>query len=927
MALGVAQQNGIEITNMYVEEMFDVAIKQTAMQNGANESQVLTNVDKKYICDLVALEVNVYHPEGGILQAKNDNHTPWLDDRRAEIDWSHWNAYKQLMTGRLAERSLHTLNQVTDEVLNLIGDPEKEGIWDRRGLVMGTVQSGKTANYVGLINKAVDAGYKVVIVLAGMHDNLRSQTQFRIDEGFIGRNTRNGVGAKGSFGVGHYKKKGVDSYTAADASGDFNKTVANQVAVAIRGGLPKVFVVKKNKTILKNLREWLQVAAQLGEHQQKIPGIPLLVIDDEADQASINTKKENPSHVDLDNLNPKEYEPSAINAGIRRILNDFEQSSYVGYTATPFANIFQIMLDEPDNEFGDDLFPRSFIKTLAPPSNYVGPAELFGLVTKEGEDEKPGLPLTENITDLVDWIPDKHKKTHRPNIHFFPESLHEAICSFVLACAARLVREPTAEHHNSMLVHVTRFVAVQEEVTQQIRVKLDELRDGLLNQHPDENDTMQSLRNLWQDKFVPKITKMINDGHITIDDEWINFPEAKVQEAVGRISVKQMSGSSKDSLDYEIYNQTGRSFIAVGGDKLSRGLTLEGLTVSYYSRASKMYDTLMQMGRWFGYRHNYLDLCRLWTTSDIRVWYRHIATAAEELTQDFNEMVTQGRTPEDFGLRVRSHPDLMVTNRMKWRHGEKCLVTFSGFRPETVSFDKSLEERSFNLETLDSLIKQVTQEPNSNVSESSSGDIIISGISHHAICAYLDRLSDAESYRQTRYPLSTLRDYIERRTEDGGLVDWTVLLRSNSQATKSNMREVGKFHIGISHRTNNSYPEDSTYTIGSLISAEDEKVGLTAEEVQMAEKIAIERRKSKSDADSPKPKPYGSDFRMARRPESALLILYLLRDQEQYDEEKAQSIDDDPPYVGLCLSFPDDRIPGGQAIEYIVNPVWLNENR
>ena len=146
---------------------------------------------------------------------------------------------------------------------------------------------------------------------------------------------------------------------------------------------------------------------------------------------------------------------------------------------------------------------------------------------------------------------------------------------------------------------------------------------------------------------------------------------SQLPDVVSDIQVRMINGTAKDALDYSEYEGAGLKVIAIGGDKLARGLTLEGLCVSYFLRASRMYDTLMQMGRWFGYRPGYLDLCRLYTTPDLSEWFGHIADAAEELREEFDIMAATGATPREYGLKVQSHPVLMVNLKAKDEVGEE----------------------------------------------------------------------------------------------------------------------------------------------------------------------------------------------------------------------------------------------------------------
>lgn len=303
----------------------------------------------------------------------NRDHEEWLADARSSIEWNFWNRYKKYLEvdEKLPPLVVKNIDETTEEILKRLESPARKGAWDRRGMVVGNVQSGKTSNYTGLISKAVDAGYKIVIVLAGLNNDLRSQTQKRIDKGFLGRDTKKRDSydqTSSKIGAGllpGFVEQPVIAVTSADANGDFKKTVHKSVTIT-PGGDPIVAVVKKNVTPLNNLLNWFTGTNNSG----KIAGIPLLLIDDEADNASVDTKAAKRIGITETDADVLEQDPTKINGLIRQILNCFSQSAYVGYTATPFANIFIYPTDEEniDEKYGEDLYPRSFIVNLHAPS-------------------------------------------------------------------------------------------------------------------------------------------------------------------------------------------------------------------------------------------------------------------------------------------------------------------------------------------------------------------------------------------------------------------------------------------------------------------------------------------------------------------------------------------------------------------------------
>jgi hypothetical protein len=395
------------------------------------------------------------------------------------------------------------------------------------------------------------------------------------------------------------------------------------------------------------------------------------MIDDEADHASVDTKE---MDFGPDGRPDEDHDPTKINQLIRQILYAFEKSAYVGYTATPFANIF-IHESARTVECGDDLFPRSFIVNLPAPSNYAGPVRVFGVPPADGREAQPPLPLTRTIPpdESAEWVPPRHRNGHRPNwqgVAEVPPSLSEAIQAFVLVCAVRRARGETRAH-NSMLVHVTRFTSVQNAVRDQVHAELDRIATRLrFGERGGSSSVKAALKRLFEEDFQPTTVAVraeMNEPALR-DMSWAEV-EPLLSEAATDIRIMEINGTARDVLEYTTHRDTGLNVIAIGGDKLARGLTLEGLSVSYFLRASRMYDTLMQMGRWFGYRPGYLDVCRLYTTDDLINWFEHITQANEELRAEFDHMAAVGGTPREYGLKVMSHPALLVTSRVKMRHG------------------------------------------------------------------------------------------------------------------------------------------------------------------------------------------------------------------------------------------------------------------
>jgi hypothetical protein len=569
---------------------------------------------------------------------------PWLDSARAEIVPYYASRYRKLLVEKkLSSHVIATLENVTDRILGLLENPKKSGNWYRRGMVVGHVQSGKTANYTGLICKAADAGYKLIVVIAGIHNNLRNQTQLRIDEGFVGRDSARLLSKRDErfVGVGRFDQT-RRPVTFTNSVRDFNKQMATSLGVPLQNlNEPAVFVIKKNSSTLERLLEWLSDnSAKAGS---KTVDEPMLLIDDEADNASINIRHGT-------------EEVSRINKQIRMLLKLFERRCYVGYTATPFANIF-IDPDTTNAMLGDDLFPKNFIVSLDPPTNYFGPDSVFlndgASVVRTIEDNEDVLPLVHKI-DLT--------------VSALPVSLIEAVRTFILARAIRLARGQRNQH-SSMLVNASRFTGVQGRMRNELHEVLRRIQEScrvngaLPTAEALKDPSLKALYDTWGKEFA---------------QAGIGWPQVQdlLHEASAPIVVTEVNSASSGSLNYKDHEKNGLNVIAVGGYSLSRGLTLEGLMVSYFLRNSMMYDTLMQMGRWFGYRLGYEDLCRVWMPDEAKGWYTHIAESIDELRDQLRRMEASNATPEEFGLKVRSHPDtLIVTARNKMGSSEKLVVS------------------------------------------------------------------------------------------------------------------------------------------------------------------------------------------------------------------------------------------------------------
>lgn len=865
-----------------------------------------------------------------------EGHLPWLTPERKK-DWRYWQRYREMQESKLPWQAVDGLDKSTDRILGMLEDPRRKGLWDRRGLVVGHVQSGKTGSYTGLICKAADAGYKIIIVLAGLHNNLRTQTQIRLDEGFLGFETNPNAEGMHLVGVGRIDQDPSirpNYATNRTEKGDFIASNIRNLGVSPEA-LPWLFVVKKNKTVLNRLLKWIRThvadATDPSTGRKVVTHLPLLIVDDEADHASVDTGEQ---FFDDNGKAEEDYEPKAINGLIRRILHSFHRKAYVGYTATPFANIFIHERGETKEE-GPDLFPASFIHNLGAPSNYVGPARVFGL--NNGETREGALPLIREVADhssdegTSGWMPTSHKKTHvppYPDDTGLPASLQEAVDAFILACAARHLRGQKGEH-SSMLVHVTRFTDVQREVHSRVEALIRGM-DQRLSRRIGHEPVLARLKELWQHDFEPTTEEMaaiLPDAGPYVASEWSAIVEI-LPQMVSEISVRVINGTAGDVLDYADAAD-GLKVIAIGGDKLARGLTLEGLCISYFLRASQMYDTLMQMGRWFGYRPGYLDLCRLYTTSELVEWFEHIADASEELRDEFDMMVESGGKPRDYGLKVVSHPVLMVTSRLKMRAARTLHLSFSGCVVETVSLHRDKARIRSNFQALKDLVSGLPEGIVDPVQERPGGaeqwnGVVWNGVGHQHVTDFLGAYSTHPAAMKVNS--LAIREFIASMVKEGELTEWTVALVGGGVTDKASDLEGLKVR-----RTKRkaSSPDDGRYSIGRLLSPRDEAIDFDRDAWQAAleltRKIWSEHAAPTRKHDEPEA-PSGPALRKVRghgaagvdaHPERGLLLIYLLELAEIAEPPEM-------PVVAFGISFPGSK--SGTKVAYKVNNVlWEQE--
>jgi len=804
------------------------------------------------------------------------DHPDWL----RELDRSSWHYWPKLREYLLAQKSwpldsVRSLDDASDRILRQLQAPDTD-VFDNRGLVLGYVQSGKTASYTATIAKAADAGYRTFIILTGIDNGLRMQTNRRLKRELVGGQGLRGGGVKQPpMGLQWHE------FTTDTQEGDFQPGNANHAA--LQGSQPVLLVIKKNGHVLRRLLRWLDSAPS-----DVLARVPVLMIDDEADQASIDTRGTPASTAADPDL--RVDEPSVINRLIRELLQRFRRTAYIAYTATPFANIL-IPAHATHEEAGDDLYPRDFIVDLPRPRGYFGAEELFGSLDSNAPEKTNGLDVIRNIADSDVAL----LKTGG-----MPDSLRLAIEDFLLAGSAKSKRGGDTQPA-TMLVHTSQLVEYQSQLYDQVKAHLRSIRDewryqrhhGLRDRLNERWDT--EYRALTQDTFPDR-------------DEAFDAIEADIGRFIESCTVLELNSSSVDALDYDF--RPDLKAIVVGGNKLSRGLTLEGLVTSYFVRASATYDTLMQMGRWFGYRKGYEDLVRIFMPYELAGWYADLAFVEQQLREDLRVYEDRGVTPLQIGMRIWEHPSMQVTNPKKRRFAtsRRISTSFSAESQQTVRFpfdspELLAEHAERNLQTTRQLVSSLggafdTQTICAALWRDVSADAVGEFLSNFAL-----------HQQDTSISMSLVLDYISRCRQDGELQRWSVGVRSRSTVDV----QLGSVSLGVGgseptfHMISRSRLSAGP-SIGVLTNPGDEAADLDEAQHLRAQERAKQDNISENKA-----------ARIERDRSCGLLLIYPISrfSTPTADSNKRGSrrpLYDDPinPWakdlIGIALSFPTSHV-------------------
>ena len=926
--IDAAKIRGIEVRYEDLDSYINRAVKLLQIDCD-NETITRLFVDLEY-------EYAIVHNKGQAIFNDYDEKRDWYSNMEIPNSF-FWSRYKDFLISHtsISRTSINLLDDTTlPDIMNCLGNPNdvlaKSRL--RRGLIIGDVQSGKTATYTGLICKAADAGYKVVILLTGITENLRKQTQERIDEGIVGITLKK-EGRNERFprvGVG-LDNKPIKATSVTSTLNDFVGN-CNKITMSLANNSLVLFVVKKNVSVLERLFNWLR-----DQNIDPVKGCvdePMLLIDDEADNASVNTRKD-------------ETDPTRTNKLIRQICNLFMNATYVGFTATPFANVF-IDPDSVNAMQHADLFPEHFIYALEAPSNYVGADKIFypegqfygnlryitDIIEPDYTSEEY-RDLCRNNPEMLDSGPFyyKHKKEWDG---ILPDSLREAIICFCLANVVRDLRGQSREPR-SMLINMSRFIHVQKVITEHVEKWFEDIYSDIrinFNDNANKNKHLPlycELSSVWEKHF-----NKVRD----VTFERVS-QKAALLKALEKIEIKMVNGSKQSaSLNYK--DNPSLRVIAVGGLALSRGLTLEGLMVSYFYRNTATFDVLMQMGRWFGYRHGYEDLFQIWTSHTSAMWYAEVARASAELKNDIREMFDQRLTPKDFGIKVRDNCDeLQITayNKMRTAVSKDMLYSFYGNIYDTPYITSNIEHNKVNAQKVKELVASLFSDGytlrytdykkyNKDVNDASDGSSrYFADVPKSYVIEFLQGIK--YSMANPRFDAKNIISFLEDE-ETVGMELWDIVFESGKASENydiDGLRSIKCMMRSICSTNRNIIQLSTRRRV--LTGSMEGRFALSEEEIKKAEQAQRQQWERDRENSEGRNIPVKAYFRFLPQRKPVLVIMFIKPQAPNGDEDKM--LQDFRTALGQdCIVAFAVGSPGvkeeDKAVKYQVNKVFQQLN-
>lgn len=704
-----------------------------------------------------------------------------------------WEGLRNRMSQSGLASALDSIGESTSAIVAHLAEPNVSND-KRRGLVVGNVQSGKTANYAAVIAKALDEGYRFIIVMSGIHSNLRQQTQRRLERDLA------------------TDENNTEWYRLTSESGDIGREFIKN-AGAVAGGDAKIFaVVKKNSRRLKNLYDFLR-----GIDPATKARTPILIIDDESDQATPDASAEGSDS------------PTAINQWMRRIWEQVENGTYAGYTATPFANVFM----DPDNS--GDLYPADFLSVMPTPSNYFGAEALFGL----GNADRPTPDVVRHIGE--DELESLMPRSQKALAEFDPQitkSLADAVRWFIVAAAVRRLRGQAGEH-STMLVHTTHYVQPHFRLSEALSAYLEPLKEKALD------GDVAGFHEVFKSE-INRAAELDTGGGPAPTWPKVRHEILNVLRTL-RVAVDNGEAEADQRLNYT--SGTPQTVIVIGGGTLSRGLTLEGLFVSFFTRTSSAYDTLLQMGRWFGYRVGYEDLQRIWVSPGLDSDYSFLASVEADLRVEIERLAAAGQTPREIGVRVRQHPGrLQITSKNKMKHVDTVAVDFEGYRLQTTKFDVSDPEvLASNSQAVRALLSDLT--PFTNPSSQRPTGVLFPSVSSEAVFRFLSDFAVHSNYEDlVEGAVRWTREKLPERP-------WNIVLANGSVPEEFSVGDVVVRTVNRAPLANGATPGETMVDVRALMSGGDLSLDLTllgsisaAESATMKNKDQLNWRAQKNGA-------------------------------------------------------------------------------
>lgn len=1007
-----------EITNGIVDRFFfesEVLKKNTqgALEVISNMFgyKILNGIEFERLFDIAIKEFRHNHTTSMApsVSLRKSHLETWLTTER--IESLNWNSdeiityrtryLKYLESIGRAKSIVEETERSSLEIIKKIGDPLSNDEFFTRGLVVGSVQSGKTANFNAVINSSVDVGYKLIIVLSGIMEDLRRQTQTRIEKEvvgpYLGSDKFDGVGKISSFGqLGDYKNVN-QIIVPTSGTNDFNRAM-QRAHFSLNN--TNILICKKNTSVLQNLILWLN--EYLIENNDK-HNIPFIIIDDEADNASLNNL----------GYKGKEY-ANKINGHIRALLALFNKKTYIGYTATPFANVLQDVNEIPENKWKikdtknntvlefdqvDNLFPHDFIELLIPPSNYLGPKNFFETRIEEIKKIEPLIAPV--VTDYVQSFPsrvykdsfqtpfevigfskkeefDTYFEKHNGYLDFIdhkdyrertraskqddkypkilPKSLEEAVKCYILTIAIRLSRKQEMSNsklfhpHNTMLIHISRYSAWQTKTKELLEEYVKDLKKSLNSDGlKDEGSIFLEFERIWIKYFsyaINNIHSYLPEGY---DDVFLTkktFEEVKqyLFQAIDGVDVKAVNTLTKDELDY---SKGEKKYIVVGGNKLSRGFTLEGLTINYFIRNTNYADTLLQMGRWFGYRPGYLDCCKLFTTAETLEKFDQCTWTIEELEAEFKQMSLDGKKPIDYATRVLTHPGTLQITRagilknstvVKWSYADQLLQS-TKFNLDKNKINHSWEAfKNFYANNSDDFVKD------------NDSDYLVLKTTSQNLLALLDLPNTfSEDF------IKPFKMFLELANNLKKLTNWTIAIKTTGASSRElKVADTGfKANIKLTERggpKRGYYREKlisekifaaSGASSNIVTSGKDLSITLSENAIKKAKRDFIKNKNPEaSEAEIEKlikKSNFPENIFRRKIPESeGLLVVYLMdlnkvfligEKGEEGEIENTDNIDLDIPLIGFAIGIPpiEENVGGTYLLnKYILDNIEKN---